>query len=140
MAKSIIAHLGTESTTTGGLEHIAPGAQRVLRGQRLFKDCAAQFLHKRGVWYVPSENGIGYYAVRLGPVEVCECADYEHRGGPCKHVYSARIAQAKSSPCSCCGHRVLHRFLSEVTEDDTLLGWFVGDMLCVDCIRAGYWS
>ena len=89
---------------------------------------------------MPSENGCAYYAVRLGPVETCECADYEHRGSKCKHIVSAAIAESKSGSCSCCGHKVLGRFLSEVQEDDGLLSWFVGDELCADCIRAGYWS
>jgi hypothetical protein len=30
--------------------------------------------------------------------------------------------------------------LSEVTEDDALLSWFVGDELCADCIRDGFWA
>jgi hypothetical protein len=140
MIERSLAHSSTEETTAGDLEHVSGIAQRVLRGQRLFKERAAMFLHKRGAWFVPSENGIGYYAVRLGPVETCECANYEHRGGQCKHIVSASIAHAKSGVCSCCGHRVLNRFLSEVAEDDDLLGWFVGDMLCADCVKAGYWA
>jgi hypothetical protein len=58
----------------------------------------------------------------------------------CKHLTAGTIAHAKSSPCSCCGQRTLNRFLSEATEDDELLGWFTGDLLCSDCIRAGYWA
>jgi hypothetical protein len=134
MASTSLARSGHQSTTE--VEH----APRVLRGQRLFREHAAGFLHKRGTWFVPSENGCAYYAVRLGPVETCECADYEHRGGRCKHIHAASIAHAESSRCSCCGHRVLNRFLSEVVEEDYLLSWFVGDLLCADCIRAGYWS
>jgi hypothetical protein len=106
----------------------------------LFRDHAEAFMYKRGTWFVPSENGCSYYAVRLGRVEACECADYEHRRGRCKHIHAASIAHAKSAICSCCGHRVLNRFLSEVVEEDELLGWFVGDLLCADCIRAGYRS
>ncbi len=32
-----------------------------------------------------------------------------------------------------------NRFTSEVREDDGLLSWFPGDVLCADCIRAGMW-
>ena len=131
MAKSSLARSGQESTD-----------KSVERGRQLLGEHSVQFRHERGAWLVPSADasGIGYYAVRLGPVEVCECTDYEHRGGPCKHIFSARIAQAKSGVCSCCSHRVLRRFLSVVEEDDCLLSWFVGDQLCADCIKAGYWA
>jgi hypothetical protein len=70
MAKSSLARSGHQSNP----EYLDA---RVLRGQRLFKERAAAFIWKRGSWFVPSENGCSYYAVRLGPVEVCECADYE---------------------------------------------------------------
>jgi hypothetical protein len=135
-----LAHPSTEETTTEALEHISPIAQRVLRGQRLFRDHGEQMIFERGVWYVPANReGVGYYGVRLGPVESCECAAWSYRGR-CKHIHAASIAQAKSRMCSCCGHRVLGRFLSTVEEDDNLLSWFIGDALCADCIRAGYWS
>ena len=130
MAKSIIAHSAQESTS------------QARRGRELFAEHTNQFRHKRGAWLVPSANDaiVGFYEVRLGPVEVCDCVDFEHRGEPCKHIHGAALAQSKSGTCSCCGQRVLNRFLDEVTEDDALLGWFVGDMICTDCIRAGYWS
>jgi hypothetical protein len=54
-----------------------------------------------------------------------------------KYLTAATIAHAKSSRCSCCGHRVLNRVLSEVVEEDELLGWFVGDLLCADCVGRG---
>ena len=59
---------------------------------------------------------VGFYEVRLGTAEVCECANFKHRGEPCKHIHAAILAQSKSATCSCCGQRVLDRFLSEVTE------------------------
>ncbi len=114
-------------------------SSRVERGQELFAERGIEFRHERGAWLVPSENGIAFYEVRLSPIESCECAGRQHRGGRCKHIAAASRAQAKSRTCSCCGHRVLGRFLSEVTEDDGLLSWFVGDELCADCIRAGFW-
>jgi hypothetical protein len=30
--------------------------------------------------------------------------------------------------------------LSEVTEDDALLSWFIGDELCAECIKTSYWA
>ena len=36
----------------------------------MFRDHAEAFMYKRGTWFVPSENGCSYYAVRLGRVEV----------------------------------------------------------------------
>ena len=131
MAKSSLARSGQESTD-----------ERVQRGRQLFEEHSVQFRHERGAWLVPSANDavVSFYEVRLGSVEVCECASFKHRGEPCKHIHGAALAQSKSGTCSCCGQRVLNRFLDEVTEDDALLGWFVGDMICTDCIRAGYWS
>ena len=131
MAKSSLARSGQESTD-----------ERVEQGRELFREHSVKFRHERGTWLVPSVNdsGVGFYEVRLGSVEVCECTDFKHRGEPCKHVHAAALAQIKSDTCSCCGQRVLGRFLSEVTEDDNLLSWFPGDELCADCIQAGYWS
>ncbi len=126
MANTILA--GSPQETT----------DRVERGRKLFEERAVEFRHEHGVWWVPSCTGASVYGVRLGPVEVCECADFEYRGGLCKHVYAARIAETKSRTCSCCGQRVLGRFTSEVSEDDGLLSWFPGDVLCADCIRNGY--
>jgi hypothetical protein len=36
--------------------------------------------------------------------------------------------------------RILGQFLSEVTEDDELLSWFLGDELWPNCLRAGFWA
>jgi hypothetical protein len=33
----------------------------------------------------------------------------------------------------------LNRYLCEVVEDDALLSWFVGDLICDSCVGAGYW-
>ena len=128
MANTILA--GSPQETT----------DRIERGRKLFEERGVEFRHERGVWWVPSCTGASVYGVRLGPVEVCECADFEHRGGPCKHVYAARIAQTKSGVCSCCEQRILGRFLSEVREDDGLLSWFVGDAICADCVKSGFWA
>ena len=109
------------------------------RGRRLFEEHALEirYVPPAGLWCVPSAVG-GFYAVSLDP-ERCECADYDHRGRPCEHIVAASIAKAKSRTCSCCGHRVLGRFTAEVSEDDDLLSWFPGDVLCADCIKQGFW-
>ena len=130
MAKSIIADHRHQSTPD----------TRVERGRELYRQHAEDFLYRNGVWIIASDTVAGRsYEVNLAR-ESCECADHQHRGAVCKHLVAATLANSKSGTCSCCGHRVLNRFLSEVAEDDELLGWFVGDMICADCIRAGYWS
>jgi hypothetical protein len=129
MAKTIIAHPAPQSTT------------RIDLGRELYEEHADDFVYRHGAWLIASDTVPGrVYEVRLGPIETCECGDYERRGGPCKHIYSSRIAQSKSRVCSCCGQRVLGRFVSEVAEEDELLSWFVGDLICADCISAGFWA
>jgi hypothetical protein len=131
MAKFSVARSGQESTD-----------ERVEQGRELFSGHSVQFRHERGAWLVPSGNDalVAFYEVRLSPIEMCECTDFKHRGKPCQHMHATALAQSKSATCSCCGQRVLNRFLSEVVEEDELLGWFVGDLLCADCVRAGYWA
>jgi hypothetical protein len=95
------------------------------------------------VWLVPSQrDATSVYEVTLGRRgESCECADFEHRGESCKHIVAATIARAKSTTCSCCGHRFPWKFeVHEVHVDLELLAWFPGDRLCADCVRAGYWA
>ena len=128
MAKLILA--GSPQETYGS---------RIERGRQLFEERSVEFRHEQGAWLVPSETGGGLYEVRLSPIESCECAAFEHSGPRCEHIIAASIAQAKSRTCSCCGHRVLGRFTTEVTEEDSLLSWFAGDVLCADCIKEGYW-
>ena len=119
-----------------------PTTSRTERGLELYREHADEFLYKRGAWLIPSETGIGAYEVRLGPVETCECKDFEFHGHnePCKHSVAARIAHAKSRVCSCCGSRVLGRFVTEVAEEDQLLSWFAGDVLCATCVSEGFWT
>jgi hypothetical protein len=113
---------------------------RVDRGRDLYASRWTEFRFEHGSWFVPSTTVEGrFYAVRLGPVERCECPDYEHRGAKCLHVTAATIARAKSTACSCCGQRVPWKFVTEVTEEDCLLSWFVGDRLCSDC-ASGHWA
>jgi hypothetical protein len=114
---------------------------RVQRGRDLYASRWTEFRFEHGSWLVLSATVEGrFYAVRLGPVERCECPDYEHRGVKCMHVTAATIARAKSTTCSCCGNRVPWRFVTEVQEEHELLAWFVGDRLCADCVSGGYWA
>jgi hypothetical protein len=130
MASTSLARSGQETTTD----------TRVARGLELYRHHAEDFLYRNGVWIIASDTLAGRaYEVNLAR-ESCECADHQHRGAVCKHIVAATLANSKSSLCSCCGHRVLKRSLSEVVEEDELLSWFVGDQLCADCVRAGYWA
>ena len=131
MAKVSVARSGQESID-----------ERAEQGRELFRERSVQFRHEHGAWLVPSANDavVSFYKVRLGSVEVCECLDFKHRGEPCKHIRAATLAQSKSGTCSCCGQRVLGRLHSEVTEDDGLLSWFAGDLICADCIKQGTWT
>jgi hypothetical protein len=114
---------------------------RIDRGRDLYAERWTEFRFEHGSWFVPSTTVEGrFYAVRLGPVETCECSDHEHRGAQCLHVTAATIAKAKSTTCSCCGNRVPWRFVREVQEEHELLAWFVGDRLCADCVSGGYWA
>jgi hypothetical protein len=118
-----------------------PTTSRVERGRALYAEHADEIKFERGSWLVPSNSVEGrFYAVRLGPVERCECSDHAYRGVQCQHISAAVIARAKSTTCDCCGNRVLWRFVSEVQEEDELLSWFVGDRLCADCVCGGYWG
>ena len=127
------------NTSLAGSPQEETHASRIERGLRLSEERGVEirYVAPAGLWCVPSTSG-GFYAVSLDP-ERCECAGYEHRGRPCEHIVAASIAKAKSRTCSCCGQRVLGRFTSEVSEDDELLSWFPGDVLCADCVRAGFW-
>jgi hypothetical protein len=130
MAKTIIAHSAQETTT------------RLERGQKLFEERYNEIEHLEGdVWSVPSGNLLaGAYLVRLGDRPACECKDFEFRHVQCYHQITAREADSKSRTCACCRNRVLGRFLSEVTEEDGLLSWYVGDEICRDCIKRGFWA
>ncbi len=129
MSNDSLARSGQKSTV-----------ERINRGRALFEahGAAIMFL-ENDVWSVPTSNGSGEaYLVNLR-TERCDCRDFEHRAATCKHIVAATIARAKSVTCSCCRERVLGRFTSEVTDDDELLSWFAGDVLCAGCIRRGFW-
>ena len=129
MANSILA--GSPQGTTARAE----------RGVEILEGRYNEVEHVGGeTWSVPSSNLlVGTYHVRLGDAPSCECADFTYRHRECKHIHAATVANARSRTCSCCNRKVLGGFTTEVSEDDGLLSWFPGDVLCADCIRAGFW-
>ena len=120
------------------IAHEAPRSTREQRGIALYEEHGERIRFEGGVWLVPSQGaGTSVYEVTIGRRgDVCECADFEHRGLPCKHIAAATIARAKTAPCSGCSGRFAHRELEEVTEDHSSLTWFVGDRLCPGCVDA----
>ncbi len=114
------------------LAHVAQPSTRELRGLDLFREHGDRIVYEHGVWFVPSQHdGTSVYEVTLGHRgEACECIDYGYHGHeePCKHVYAAVIARAKTGPCAECGRRFRGRDLYLVPGDD--LTFFEGDELC----------
>jgi hypothetical protein len=84
------------------------------------------------VWSVPSETGIGVYAVNLKTSE-CSCPDRVPEGERCEHLSAAAYKKAKTATCSGCRKRFRHRELYEVHDWHESLTWFVGDLLCEGC-------
>lgn len=108
-------------------------ASRLSRATEIVRESAREIAESAegAVFHVPSSFG-GYYVVSLSRW-VCECADFEHRGAPCKHLLAAEITRRKSACCADCNVRSLRCDLVEVTEDHDSLTWFVGDELCRPC-------
>ncbi len=129
MANTILAGSPQETTT------------RAERGVEILEDRYNEVEHMGGdTWSVPSSNLLtGTYHVRLGDAPTCECADFTYRHRECKHIAAAQLAESKSRVCSCCNRKTLARFTNEVSEDDGLLSWFPGDVLCSNCVREGFW-
>jgi transposase len=51
---------------------------------------------KGAVWFVPSQNSGGNYAVRMNPDRpTCTCADYELREMKCKHIFAVEITRKR---------------------------------------------
>jgi len=115
----------------------APPSTREQRGLALYREHAdaIRFDAAERAWLVPSQHdATSVYEVTIGRRgESCECADFEHRGAACKHVFAATIALSKTAACSGCGERHPHRDLLEATEDD--LGVFEGERFCPPCAR-----
>jgi hypothetical protein len=139
-SKSIIAHPAHQST-----REPEPQPAYVLRGHGLFE------LHREdlvylggGKWLIPSGSKADVsYEVRVGSPRHpersrCECVGFQHHGH-CSHLVCAAIAHRRSAVCDACGERKYWPELTQVHEDDELLAWFPGDVLCDDCVP-GQWS
>jgi hypothetical protein len=115
----------------------------VWRGRGLFETYreAIQYL-SGGRWLVPSGSESGkVYEVRVGTRPErnrCECIGFQQHAH-CSHIVCANIARKKSAVCDCCGGVYWWPQLREVTDDDGLLAWFPGDVLCSTCIPT-YWA
>jgi len=73
---------------------------RELRGLALYRERGAEIEPLgKGRYEVPGCSG-GTYTVDLGVFgggeETCNCPDYQRHKQPCKHVYTATVARAKS--------------------------------------------
>jgi hypothetical protein len=120
------AHQSTESTP-----------DYVLRGQGMFElYCDELEYLGAGKWLIPSGTVAGrLYEVRIRPrSESCECVGYLHHNH-CSHLVCAEIAYKKSAVCDACGERKCWTELFEVHEEDELLAWYPGDVLCRACCR-----
>jgi len=120
-------------TSTADLEHVSGVAGRILRGQKPYAEHVAEIRFEDGVWLVPSQHdATSVYEVVIGRRgESCECADFEHHCGSCKHIVAATIAKAKTAPCVSCGQRFRHRGLYPVPGDN--LTFFESELLCRGC-------
>ena len=116
-----------------------------LRGLGIFEVARNRILESYqggGRWLVPSGSETGrFYEVRVGSRPErhrCECRGFAlHRH--CSHLVAAERVARRSAVCDCCGSRCWWPELTEVTEDDGLLAWFPGDLLCSSCIP-GHWA
>jgi hypothetical protein len=123
--------------TTTTIPEAKRPATRELRGIALFerRGDEIRFDRESRVWLVPSQGAAtSVYEVTIGRRgDVCECADFEFRGGPCVHIHAATIARSKTRSCAGCSGRFRGRDLFEVGAED--LSYFEGDELCRECAR-----
>lgn len=123
-----------------------PTPDYVWRGRGLFEAFRGELEYVGGgTWLIPSGSDPGKgYKVRVGSSRRpersrCECIGYQSHGH-CSHLVCAQIAHRRSAVCDACGERHYWPELREVQEDDGLLAWFPGDVLCGGCARGGYWA
>lgn len=70
----------------------------VRRTKGLAIAASVQIPNKDGIWIVPSQSLNGSYAVaEKDGVLMCDCADYELRRKPCKHVWAVRFQVERES-------------------------------------------
>jgi hypothetical protein len=68
---------------------------RKQRGQEIAEACKLDCRH--GIWYVPSQSGVGRYLVRINPdLSTCSCPDWELRMMPCKHIHAVEFTLKRS--------------------------------------------
>jgi hypothetical protein len=97
-----------------------------------------------GKWLIPSGTVAGrLYEVRVSTTrperQQCECVGFQHHNH-CSHLVCAGIAHKKSAVCDGCGTRCYWPELIAVVEEDQLLSWYPGDVLCRTCIDSGTWA
>jgi hypothetical protein len=122
-----------------------PTPDYVWRGRGLFEAYRDELEYVGGgCWLIPSGSDITKgYEVRVGSPRRpersrCECVGFQHHNH-CSHLICAELAHKKSAVCDGCGERKYWPQLREVYEDDGLLAWFPGDVLCDGCIGKGLW-
>lgn len=112
-------------------ERIAQHArERASRGAQAWRNGAVG--RSGDLWVVAGERG-GAYLVDLRE-ESCSCPDHRRHRAPCKHVFAATIARAKTAECDGCGQRFERKDLTELVEGEhDGLTHFDGDRLCGPC-------
>jgi hypothetical protein len=133
MAVKSVARPGQESTTE-------PQPPYVLRGHGLFEIHREELQYLgAGKWLIPSgSESDKVYEVRVSTArperQRCECTGFMHHDH-CSHLVCAELAHKKSAICDGCGERKYWPELTEVQEEDELLSWYPGDVLCWSCCR-----
>ncbi len=80
---------------TRSLAHPAHPATREHRALELYRTRGHEIEQiGEDLYRVPSCTGTGFYTVRYGEVEACDCKDFEF-GHTCKHLLCVGIAHAK---------------------------------------------
>jgi hypothetical protein len=131
LIKESLAHQSSTETTPA----------YVLRGHGLFELRRDELEYVgAGKWLIPSGSQAGkVYEVRVGAPRHpersrCERVGFQHHNH-CSHLICAEIAHRRSAVCDACGERKYWPELTQVHEDDELLAWFPGDVLCRSCVR-----
>jgi hypothetical protein len=128
-----IARSGQETTTE-------PQPPYVLRGHSMFELYRDELTYMGGGrWLIPSGSESGkVYEVRVSTTrperQRCECTGFQHHNH-CSHLVAASLAHERSAVCDYCGERKYWQELTEVQEEDELLSWYPGDVLCWSCTR-----
>ncbi len=86
--------------TNRSLAQPPPPTTRELRGLALYRERGDEIKHIGHGRYEVRGCGGGTYEVDLkvftDEPETCSCPDYQRHKQPCKHVYAATVARAKS--------------------------------------------